>query len=444
MRGLQKPSWEPVLDEGESAEARRLVLHTAALLADRQRTEHLLELSSSAYESVTGMPLLWSPANVAFGDAGIALLFGQLDRVFPGESYDAVAHELLRGGADQVERNAVGGAGLFGGLAGFCFAADYLSRGGTRYRNLLAELDVALDRALVTSGSQEPGSPAGLFSLDTVSGAAGIVAYLTSRLTRGFPPTNPMNDVLDGIVSVGIRESDVEGHTALFSPPEREQDPDLREQFPRGSTNCGIAHGVPGPLAALSITYMEGWQRPEHLKAIDRLSTWLVGNRADDVIGPNWSNVVDRDLDEPREHARTAWCYGAPGVAWSLWLSGRALGNDERQRFAERALVAIAHRAIDEADANTILCHGLAGIQQVLLRAYAETGLPEVRSAAVETARRIVDGFDPESLVGFPDQIEGTTIDNPGFLTGASGVLLTILASSTDSTPAWDRVLLLS
>ncbi|MBI3726400.1 hypothetical protein HY251_20940, partial [bacterium] len=35
-------------------------------------------------------------------------------------------------------------------------------------------------------------------------------------------------------------------------------------------------------------------------------------------------------------------------------------------------------------------------------------------------------------------------VDDPGFLTGASGIGLALLAASTDLEPAWDRLLLLS
>jgi hypothetical protein len=57
----------------------------------------------------------------------------------------------------------------------------------------------------------------------------------------------------------------------------------------------------------------------------------------------------------------------------------------------------------------------------------------------------LLAAFEPETLVGFRNwEPGGTRVDQPGLLEGAAGVLLTLLAASTDVEPAWDRAFLLA
>jgi hypothetical protein len=58
---------------------------------------------------------------------------------------------------------------------------------------------------------------------------------------------------------------------------------------------------------------------------------------------------------------------------------------------------------------------------------------------------RLEEAWDPQAALGF-QAVEpgGVRVDQPGFLEGAPGVALALLAASTDREPTWDRVLLLS
>ena len=83
---------------------------------------------------------------LAGGGAGIALLYGQLDRHQPGRGWDVTAHDFLRWGVRQAEQAGRLGPGLLVGFGGVAYAARLLSKGGTRYGNLGATVDEQVSR----------------------------------------------------------------------------------------------------------------------------------------------------------------------------------------------------------------------------------------------------------------------------------------------------------
>jgi hypothetical protein len=90
-------------------------------------------------------------------------------------------------------------------------------------------------------------------------------------------------------------------------------------------------------------------------------------------------------------------------------------------------------------------CHGVAGLLQVTLRFANDTRLPVFGEAAASLTEGLLSAYEPDSLLGYRNwEPDGTRVDQPGLLDGAPGVLLALLAASTDVEPSWDRAFLLS
>jgi hypothetical protein len=223
--------------------------------------------------------------------------------------------------------------------------------------------------------------------------------------------------------------------------------------YPYGNLNCGLAHGIPGPLALMALALSRGTTVPGLEEAIDRLADWLVCHRADDAWGVNWpyavpltpEGVPDRAA-AARTPSRAAWCYGAPGVARALWLAGVARQQSRPCNLAIEAMEAVYRRplAARQIDSPTF-CHGVAGLLQMTLRFANDTGLPAFAEAAVDLFEGLESAYEPGSLLGYRNwEPGGRRIDQPGLLDGAPGVLLTLLASCTDVEPSWDRAFLLA
>jgi hypothetical protein len=223
--------------------------------------------------------------------------------------------------------------------------------------------------------------------------------------------------------------------------------------YPHGNLNCGLAHGIPGPIAIMSIALQHGIEVPGLVDAVDRSAQWLIQNRSDDRWGINWPAAVPLTAaGEPVPPGpalgpcRAAWCYGSPGAARALWLAGKALGRDEWCTLALDAMLAVYRRPRDvQAIDSPTFCHGLAGLLQITLRFLHDSGDPAFFHAAADLVAAILQAYEPDSLLGYRNWETGDIrVDQAGLLDGAPGVVLVLLAAATDVEPAWDRAFLLS
>ncbi|WP_273939534.1 lanthionine synthetase LanC family protein [Kutzneria chonburiensis] len=197
-----------------------------------------------------------------------------------------------------------------------------------------------------------------------------------------------------------------------------------RNHYPDGDFNVGLAHGISGPLALLAIAHDRGYRAEGMEPAMRRIVDWLLCGRFADEHGPLWPHrigIADQLAGrvEPGP-TRAAWCYGTAGVAHALNLAGRALDHAEAMSVAGSALEGVFKRPWRRANLNdTALCHGMAGLLQIVRHSTNADGL----------VQKIVEG--------------GTPAGKAGLLEGAAGVGLA-LASYAGICAEWDSVLLLS
>jgi hypothetical protein len=235
-----------------------------------------------------------------------------------------------------------------------------------------------------------------------------------------------------------------------FTPPEFIPDETTASHYPHGNLNCGLAHGIPGPLAVMAMALEAGSGDMDGLRrATADASAWLVAHRRHDEWGVNWPAMVSlpEPPADPDAPSRTAWCYGSPGVARSLWLAGRALGDTSLQALAVEAMEAVYRRPVPVRNIDSpTFCHGVAGLLQVTLRFWHDTRFDAFARAAAELAGQLLDSYDPDhTLLGFRHLEPGrNAVDQPGLLDGAPGVALALLAAATDVEPVWDRLFLLA
>jgi hypothetical protein len=230
-------------------------------------------------------------------------------------------------------------------------------------------------------------------------------------------------------------------------------DEEQANSYPLGNLNCGLAHGIPGPLALMALSSARDVEVDGLMPAIRALAQWLLSHRQHDGAGLNWPALVPlvdggRELAEgpADECTRSAWCYGSPGIARALWLAGCALSDDELCHTAIEAMEAVYRRPVRERRiASPTLCHGVAGLLQITLRFACDTGLPVFRQAAADLTEEILAHVDSDRPMGIATvEPTGNLVDQPGFLDGATGVALVLLAATTHHEPVWDRVLALS
>ena len=444
------PAWEPMLPPDLAARALKVALDVAGRVRDRER----IGLAIAAAPAQTAFPLAvhWQAPTLAQGDAGLALVCSYLDACAPEGEWDRPGHAYLASAGAAAELPPKLSAGMYSGLTGLAFAAWSLSRGGTRYRRMLASIDPLL-LPLVAGQAEEliraDGDGMSVSEFDVISGCAGAGAYLVSR--RDDPgAVAALEAVLRALVALAGGGGP---RPRWWTPAHLLFDEETAAMYPHGNLNCGLAHGIPGPLALLALAFARGIRVSGMEEAAERLAGWLATHRADDAWGVNWPYSVpltSEGLPDRSAKAygpsRTAWCYGAPGVARALWLAGLAFARRAWRELALEAMQAVYRRpeAARYIDSPTF-CHGVAGLLQISLRFAHETRLPVFTDAAADLTEWLMSAFEPDSVLGYRNwEPGGTRVDHPGLLDGAPGVLLTLLAASSPVEPAWDRMFLLS
>ncbi len=427
-------------------------------VAARLRERDLIEAAIAAAKQQTAFPRSahWQPYGIARGYAGLAIMCGYLDACFPTDDWDVVGHHYIELAARAAEQQPYLPAGMFAGLSGLAFATWYLSHGGKRYHRLLASVEELLIPQTVELANALCRQPqkVSVAQFDLISGLSGVGAYLLCR-KEAPEAADALQAVLRGLVELTREEA---GLPRWYTPVQLLREETMMSLYPHGNLNCGLAHGIPGPLGLLSLARAFGITVDGMGDAIHRVVRWLLQHRLDDQWGMNWPTVVRVEANgtvatgsstepaSPFEPSRTAWCYGSPGLARTLWFAGEALDDFEYRELAIAAMEAVYRRPryVRRIDSPTF-CHGIAGLMQITLRFAHDTGLPQFTEAARALGEELLSLYRPDTLLGYYSlEPGGNRVDQPGLLDGAPGVVLVLLAAATDVEPTWDRLFLLS
>src|SRR6266581_2230842 len=284
-------SWQVVLTSSASA------VDIARQAAARLREQDRIETAVVAAMQQTAYPksIHWYPSGVAQGYAGLAIMCSYLDACFPDEDWDGIGYRYLELAVRDVESRSYLPTGIFAGLSGLAFAAWSLSQGGKRYGKLLAALDEALLPQTIGLAHrlviQKKDVSFGQF--DVITGLSGVGAYLLCRKDEPQVAA-PLRAVLKSLVALTAEEEEL---PRWYTPVHLLGDEKTMPLYPNGNLNCGLAHGIPGPLGLLSLAHISGVTCDGMEETIARVATWLLQHRLDDQWGLNWPTAVRMEAD---------------------------------------------------------------------------------------------------------------------------------------------------
>ncbi|HEY0783401.1 MAG TPA: lanthionine synthetase C family protein, partial [Thermoanaerobaculia bacterium] len=373
-------------------------------------------------------------ASLASGLAGIALFDAYCGLAAGGDDATA-ALDRLDGAIDALGELAAPRPSLYSGYAGVAWAAAHLAARLGVAGDATAEVDEALREHLATAPPPQ--------SYDLLDGFTGIGVYALERL-----PEPAGVALLAGVIDrlVALAETDDDGVT-WWSDPATFPEAD-RGAFPDGYYNLGVAHGVPAVVALLGRAVAAGVREDVARRLLDGAVPWLLAHQLPD--GADGAFPYHHRSGRPPRPARLAWCYGDAGIAVALLGAARAVGEPGW----ESAALAIAARAAgrDEASARVTdagLCHGACGLGHLFNRLHQATGDDTFAAAARRWFERGLAMRVPSTGVGgysalLPgaDGAPPSPVADPGFLLGAAGVGLALVAATSDVEPSWDRLLL--
>ena len=424
-------SWRPILDGRVAEQALEAVWAIAESLREPPPAWFPPEVAGSAHR------LAVENASLAGGKAGLAVFFAYLAQAWGITEYVEKVVAFLNQ-AVQAVADLEMPPSLFSGFTGVAWAVEHLQ--GRLLDPAAADDGEAIDEALLTYLDRSP--RAGAF--DLVSGLVGFGAYALERLPR---PTAArcLERVVDRLDEMA--EHTPEGIT-WFTPPAALQ-PRLREQFPFGCYNLGVAHGVPGVIGLLGEFCASGGASGRARGLLDGAVAWLQRQELTRDEGAGFPRFAGPG--SPRVPSKLAWCYGDPAIAAVLLRAARWANEPAWEHDAIRIAQTAAARPPDQAGvSDTGLCHGTAGLGHLFNRLFQATGEPKLQEAARFWLERTLALRVPgQGVAGFAAMTVGRDdkpcwVAEPGILMGGAGIALALLAAVTPLEPAWDRMLLVA
>ena len=332
------------------------------------------------------------------GSCGAVVLADALVRARrePHQTVHALLREALVFSPDRL--------GLYEGAAGLMVVLDAVARDPAALANARARL-----RGLLAASIRE-------------SAAADVDDWTTFDLISGIAGR-----------ALALRDSEPAALPAFHAYAERLADAvEARLAGPGGGegvVNLGVAHGVPGVLAALNAMFPQP-------NALARRYVDLLLATSHEVGGARrWDSFwIEHAVPPPL----LSWCYGTIGVAAVLYDRAVLDGDDVLRAAAVRALERVALDDTDDARWSLpSLCHGWAGLAAVIWHAAGESELLQRRAETV--AKRVLEQYDERRPLGYRsfNLGDGRGEDRTDFLDGAFGVALFLVDAATAHERPW-------
>ncbi|HET9968151.1 MAG TPA: lanthionine synthetase C family protein [Streptosporangiaceae bacterium] len=389
--------------------------------------------------------------SLASGSAGLAVCAGHLARTRSDQAAEtALTH--LEDAVDMLATEPLT-ASLYSGFTGIAWAVEQVDRLlGTENED--EDRNGAIDEALASLLPRYPQDA----PYDLINGLTGLGVYALARWPRPGAAS-----CLLGVTGQLARRAREDGDGIYWWTPSSWRGPRGERYRPAG-VDLGVAHGIAGVIPFLARVHRLGLAQPVVRRLLDGSVAWLLAHLVEGESGPTVPYFV-ADGIEPGP-ARSAWCYGDPGVALALLLAAHDVGEPDWATVAAGlALRAAARPAGQSGVTDAGLCHGSAGLAHLFNRLYqltAEQALADAARCWIERTLELCSAPVPDESASGTDA-HGTAApgaaapgrvpltpaartagNGPGLLEGSAGVALALEAAGTAAEPAWDQMLLVS
>ncbi|TDD16616.1 lanthionine synthetase C family protein [Nonomuraea diastatica] len=405
---------------------------------------------------------IWSDGVSIYGGAtGMAMAFSHGSRVFRQDAAEWRMHagSWLRHAVATTQHTPIDAIGLSNGIAGLAMVISHLAADDSRYVHTLDSLRDKLVQQ-VNGLTKWPVGELYWGRYDVISGRSGILGCLLSEIDK-YPTARQcvqalVDDLLD-LCSIGNRDPWQGWRIPRDKYPPRDRSPD---RYLYGYVDLGLAHGIPGPMAALSHAWTAGHRDQRVECAIRVLATMLIEVAQEDQWGLVWPRFMPFDdsgaiAPQKAPIAGAAYCYGGPGICSALLDAAEALEDSSLRIVAVKGVEAMLLRVQDGGmPLSPGLCHGIAGLLLICRKFALRTDSEAVRAGVVMLAEELLRWCDLRSPFVARDyrpfQVVGTAVggqrglfhDSPGLLEGAAGVALALMSVASPVDPQWARALL--
>jgi lantibiotic modifying enzyme len=426
-------------------------------ILDGPGAEEIFEVIGEIANALHHPPAAWIPrekvavepyriargASLAHGSAGIALFYSYLSLISNANPLFAdEADRFLSHACDALEEVSMDG-GLYRGLSGIAWTVQHLQDFFYENETDDPETDpnIDIDRLLLDHWSKPE-------KFDLWEGCVGLGVYALERY-----PRHDSKILLELLVEQLDRlatDSDkgISWFTSARTLPQR-----VQSTYPNGFYALGIAHGIAGVISFLSRVHALGILPGTTGKLLEGAVSWLLAQKQS---GPGllFPQLVLPPGNTPLTTGTFGWCHGDLGLAAALISAAGHTGEPSWRAHAIEAAHAAAgylNGSIQKRTyAEAVLCHGTAGLGHLFNRIYQASGIERFREEARQwfkytlSIRKPGNGIAGFSKLGMNEDGELVEQYDPGFIQGAAGVGLALLAAATGIEPSWDRVMLIS
>lgn len=321
---------------------------------------------------------------------------------------------------------------LSNGLAGQAWVLEYLNQADVEDYDpeLLSEVDQLFYDAL--NHQPWPGE------IESVLGLAGYAPY-ASRRSKFTDQKALYGVIVDNFASVSNK---VDDQQISWSQPENSVYRFEKEDRKQPEYNLGLAHGVPGIIAAL----IPGLK----IDAIKDTTAQLVTQSCDWLLTQQNPNKEEEhcyaSCSGEHHKSRLGWCYGDLTIALTLARAGHALDRPSYVDEARRIALKTAKRDAESGFINDAgLCHGFVGLVSIYQILNQLMPHPELEQAAKYWLNYSLEQYKEKGLEAFYAYNGETTehYENFGFLMGYAGVgvgFISVLNNDLD----WAECLLMA
>lgn len=417
-----------------------------------------------------GVTMKWEKTSLSHGLPGICLLYGKLMECYPEEEqWEKAANRYLGMVVEEVNQNGVQDISLFSGLSGIGLGAAGVSRDFTNYKKLLSAVNAGVLKGLpfyIQNIHSTEGTHSSLY--DVMAGLTGVLSYLyvfkenqecyqgllagidaLIRLTENIVlKKNLIKDSADGKTV----NDDIEIY-GWYIAGKNQFSQFERKLYPNGNFNTSLSHGIAGPLTFLSEMMSRGICRSGQKEAVQRIVDFYAAYRMREENRDIWKGQItfeeirDKKPNSRNLVRRDAWCYGSPGISYSLIRAGLALNDKTLTDYGLENLKATIPdiRGIF----SPTFCHGYAGIYQILNAVEALMSKQIFSEEKAFLKEKILSFYEPGRIYGFPNiEVDRETgvfrhDTSTGLLEGAAGIALSLMEGEHPGNNVWKRAFLL-
>lgn len=425
-----KSAWRPIIEGGLRNDVNDIIMAVARVfrkyeVGDLTQNDNLKE----PYLSLQG-PSLYG------GQAGVAVFYTYLAQIRPGEGHEKSAIFFLNHAIQNIA-SAFSAPSLSNGFVGVAWATEYIRQ--RIQADDLEDPNESVDNALRTLLSRFPWKG----SHDPINGLVGIGIYLLERV-----PDPVAVECLELIIEHLYKNAEFNSKGTTWHTRPETMPQEGKELYPEGYYNLGLAHGIPGIISFLGRACLVKISADRSYELLQGAVSWLLSQKLNYRRSSFYMGI---GKGEEPQLARSAWCYGNPGIAAALLTAARCVKEPQWEAEAIEIGRIAAESPPDEAGViDPGICHGASGLGHIFNRIFQVTGEASFKHAAqywfertiaMRRTARETTGFYAKTL---DDDGEAIWTEFPGILIGAAGISMTFLGAISSIEPDWDRMILLS